>query len=209
MAQHSAVILKCSTRFLKAHFAFLALFLSYQDVCEEITHDPRPALKALQVYGPAASLHQTLLPCGLPSGAETLQYLRWRYQPRPSLRPCGCGSALWEVGIFLRPLGAFIIAIKSFTVLSRIWHCSYGLSAFQLVYFFVLFQWSKSRSLHHYSEKSWLLVTVRWRYCRGKPKCVPLQFHDVQVYFLCMLFCKLRRGSGGSHIFNTFQTENL
>lgn len=101
-----------------------------------------------------------------------------------------------------------MVAIKSFSVLCSIWLCSYILTAFKLVHCFVLFQWSKSRPLHHYSEKSWLLVAVRWRYCRGKPECMLFLFQEVDVYFLFTPLCESKRGSGRCELkTNCFETS--
>lgn len=70
-----------------------------QDVCEEVAHDSGPPPEALQVHGPAAPLHQALLPRGLPPGAAALQHLRRRHQPRPNVRLGGRGGPLWQVGL--------------------------------------------------------------------------------------------------------------
>nr|XP_060612462.1 ubiquitin carboxyl-terminal hydrolase 12-like isoform X2 [Anolis sagrei ordinatus] len=67
-----------------------------QDAGEEAAHDPRPALEAVQVHGPAAPVHQALLPGRLPLGAPALQHVVRRHEPGPDVRPRGCGGALWQ-----------------------------------------------------------------------------------------------------------------
>lgn len=70
----------------------------HQDEGQEVAHDPRPAPEALQVHGPAAPLHQTVLSCRFPLGAPPFQHFRGCHQPRPHVRPGSSGGALWQVG---------------------------------------------------------------------------------------------------------------
>lgn len=44
----------------------------FQNESEKVAHDSSSALKKVQIHGPAASIHQTFLPCSLSLGAPAL-----------------------------------------------------------------------------------------------------------------------------------------